>query len=87
MKIQRFEAKQAHPFPKSIMNPQGPFPRELFNEKPVVDDYEPELAEDGANHPLGATAQNGFKQPRTMICSECHSRVLENKTGDHECRD
>jgi hypothetical protein len=67
------------------MNPQGPFPRELFNERPVVDNYEPEMSEDGGNLPLGGTAQNNYKQPRTMICSHCDERVLENKTGDHTC--
>jgi hypothetical protein len=67
------------------MNPQGPFPRELFNERPVVDNYEPEMSEDGGNLPLGGTAQNNYKQPRTMICSHCDERVLENKTGDHIC--
>lgn len=87
MKIQRFEAKQAHPVPRQVMSPRGPFPQELFYEPEIVTDYEPEYAEDGANHPLGATAQNSFKAPRTMICSECEARVPENKTGNHECRD
>ena len=85
MKIQRFNAIQAHPVPKSVMTPQGPFPRELFTEKPVVDDYEPEMAEDGGNLPLGATSQNNYKHPRIMVCSNCNARVLENKTGDHIC--
>jgi hypothetical protein len=85
MKITRVDARQAHPVPKSIINPQGPFPRELYNEKPVVDDYEPEMAEDGANLPIGGTAQNNFKSPKTMICSWCDARVLANKTGDHVC--
>lgn len=67
------------------MNPQGPFPRELFTEKPVVDDYEPEMSEDGSNLPLGATAQNNYRQPKIMICSHCNARVLESKTGDHYC--
>lgn len=85
MKITRVDALQAHPVPKSVMAPQGPFPRDLFNEKPVVTDYEPQYAEDGGNFVAGSTAQNNFKSPRLMFCSNCHAKVLENKTGDHEC--
>lgn len=67
------------------MDPQGPFPREMFEEPEIINNYEPEFAEDGANFPLGATAQNNFRAPRTMICSHCEARVPENKTGDHIC--
>lgn len=85
MKIQRNNAVQVHPVPKHVMDPQGPFPREMFEEPEIINDYESELAEDGANFPLGATAQNNFKAPRIMICSHCEARVPENKTGDHIC--
>jgi hypothetical protein len=43
------------------------------------------MAEDGANFPLGGTAQNNFKSPKIMICSWCEARVLANKTGNHVC--
>ena len=85
MRITRIDAPQAHPVPKQVLEPQGPFPRELFNEKPLVDEYTPELAEDGANFPMGATAQNNYRGPKILICSNCHARVPETKTGDHYC--
>jgi hypothetical protein len=85
MKITRVDALQAHPVPKSVMAPQGPFPRELFNERAVVTDYEPQHAEDGGNFVLGSTSQNNFKGFKIMICSACNIRVNENKTGDHVC--
>jgi hypothetical protein len=85
MRVTRVDAPQAHPVPKQVLEPQGPFPRELFNEKPIVDDYVPESSEDGSNFPVGATAQNNYTAPRTMICKVCDARVLENKTGDHVC--
>lgn len=85
MKITRVDALQAHPVPKSVMAPQGPFPRELFNEKPVVTDYEPQYAEDGGNFLAGSTSQNNFKGFKLMVCSACEERVHENKTGDHDC--
>ena len=85
MRLQRHNAVQVHPVPSHIVNPQGPFPREMFAEPEIVDNYDPEASEDGSNFPIGATAQNNFKAPRTMICSHCEARVPENKTGDHVC--
>jgi hypothetical protein len=58
----------------------------MFEEPEIIDNYDPEFSEDGANFPKGATAQNNFKAPKTMICSNCEARVPENKTGDHDCR-
>jgi hypothetical protein len=86
MKITRIDAPQAHPVPRSILTPQGPFPRELYNEKPVVDNYEPEMPEDGSNVAIGGTAQNNFKSPKIMICSWCDEKVFANKTGNHVCK-
>jgi len=85
MRVTRIDAPQAHPVPKQVLEPQGPFPRELFNEKPIVDDYVPESSEDGSNFPVGGTAQNNYTAPRVMICKVCDARVPENKTGDHVC--
>ena len=85
MRLQRHNAVQVHPVPSHIVTPQGPFPREMFAEPEIIDNYDPEASEDGSNFPIGATAQNNFKSPRIMICSHCEARVPENKTGDHTC--
>ena len=85
MRLQRHNAVQVHPVPSHIVTPQGPFPREMFAEPEIIDNYDPEFSEDGSNFPIGATAQNNFKSPRIMICSHCGARVPENKTGDHVC--
>lgn len=87
MKTTRVKAVQAHPVPKQVMNPTGPFPQELFRESRIVNDYKPENPEDGSNFPLGSTAQNNFKGSKVLICSECNERVLEHRTGDHVCKE
>lgn len=85
MRITRIDAVQAHPVPKTIREPRGPFPLELFDEPEINDEYDQDLAEDGSNFPVGSTVQNNYTTPRTLICSVCNARVYENKTGDHEC--
>jgi hypothetical protein len=83
MRIQRHKAVQVHPVPAHIRDAQGPFPRELFIEPEIVDVHD--TTEFGENLPLGSTAQNNFIAPRMMVCSLCKARVLESKTGEHEC--
>lgn len=61
MKITRVKAVQAHPVPDKVHSPRGPFPRHLFREPEIVNDYSPEDDETGSSFPLGATAQNNFK--------------------------
>jgi hypothetical protein len=85
MRITRVSAVQAHPVPKSIRDPRGPFPIELFDEPEIFDEYEQESSEDGSNFPMGSTAQNKYKSPKKLVCSVCDARVYENKTGDHVC--
>lgn len=87
MRVTKRNAVQVHPVPKTMMDPKGPFPRELFDEPDIVVDYEPQDNEDGSNFPLGATAQNDFKPIRYLRCSVCLVRVLETKTQDHVCED
>lgn len=87
MKTTRVKAIQVYPVPSSVSNPSGPFPRELFREPKIVTEYESEYAEDGANFPVGATAQNNYSAPRTLVCSACNERVLETQTGDHICKE
>ena len=85
MRIQRHNAVQVHPVPDRIVDPQGPFPREMFYEPEIITEYEPMLPEDGSGFPPGSTAQNNFTAPKTLICSNCKARVLETRTGDHLC--
>ena len=85
MRIQRHNSVQVHPVPDRITDPQGPFPREMFDEPEIIVEYEQMFPEDGSNFPAGSTAQNNFKPPRTLVCSHCEARVLENRTGDHVC--
>ena len=87
MRVTKRNAVQVHPVPKTMMDPKGPFPRELFDEPDIVVDYEPQDNEDGSNFPLVATAQNDFKPIRYLRCSVCLVRVLETETQDHVCED
>lgn len=87
MRVSKHQAVQVHPVPSIATDPKGPFPRELFKEPDIIDDYEPEYAEDGANFPLGATAQNNFKPPRYLRCAVCLIRVLESETQNHVCEE
>jgi hypothetical protein len=87
MRISKRQAVQVHPVPSMAVNPKGPFPREIFEEPEIIDDYSPEYAEDGGNFPLGATAQNNFTPPKYLRCALCLVRVLETETEDHTCED
>ena len=87
MKVTRVKAVQAHPVPSKVTSPKGPFPPELFRESKIVTEYESVDPEDGHNFSIGSTSQNNFEGLRTLICSECDDRVLENRTGDHTCKE
>lgn len=78
---------QGHAVPNQITRPKGPFPAELFSQAPVNYDYEQAYAEDGSDFPLGATAQNNFEPPLWLRCYDCHARVREDETEDHECQE
>jgi hypothetical protein len=69
------------------MDPVGPFPRELFKESEIIDNYEPQLAEDGAGFALGSTAQNNFRPVKHLRCSNCLARVPETETQNHVCEE
>jgi len=83
-RIERIEPFQPHPVPKMAMNRKGPFPAELYNDPEIIFSSTP-AAESGSDYSPGATAQNKFQEPRQLICSSCHARVYEHKTGDHVC--
>jgi hypothetical protein len=87
MRIIKKDAIQVHPFPKTMVEPKGPFPRELFDEPDIVVDYSSPDDEGGSAFPLGATVQNGYKPLRYLRCSVCLARVLETETEDHICED
>lgn len=87
MRVTKHQAVQVHPVPSHIMDPVGPFPRELFREADIVDDYEPQLAEDGAGFALGSTAQNNFRPVKHLRCSNCLARVPETETQHHVCEE
>ena len=84
MRITTKRAHQVHYVPDRITEPQGPFPRELFEEPEIIVD-KPALNEDGSEFPLGATAQNQFKPPKYLRCAACMVRVLESETDSHVC--
>ena len=87
MKVIRRQAIQVHPVPEKVMDPQGPFPRELFREERIVTEYESQYDEDGSDTPLGATVQNNYKPERVLRCSHCFAKVLESQTKDHTCEE
>jgi len=34
---------------------------------------------------MGATAQNNFEPPAWLRCYDCHARVRDDETEQHEC--
>jgi hypothetical protein len=87
MKVTRRQAVQVHPVPDSVVNPQGPFPSELFRESRIVTDYDSPQDEDGSDFELGATAQNNYNPPKYLRCARCFARVLETETQLHSCEE
>lgn len=85
--IKYVDCYQAHPVPTTVSRPKGPFPRELFSQPEVINDYDKPFPDDGSDFRSGATAQNNFSGFRWMRCSACHARVREDETEDHECED
>lgn len=86
MRVTKYQAVQVHPVPDRIMEPKGPFPRELFKEPELVtDNYD--RSEYGDDIPLGGTVQNNFKPPKYLRCALCLVRVLETETENHNCED
>jgi hypothetical protein len=85
--IRTVQTFQGHPVPDRITPPMGPFPPELFRQAPINYEYEQAYAEDGDNFPLGATAQNDFTPLQWLRCYDCHARVREDETEQHECEE
>lgn len=85
MKITRVQAIQAHPVPKRVHEPYGPFPVELFDEPEIVYDYHSEDDDGTSSLEPGATAQNDYKPERFFRCRHCHARVTEAEMDAHSC--
>jgi hypothetical protein len=85
MKVTRHQAKQIHPVPDRVMDPQGPFSRELLAEPEI--NYAFDNTEYGGDFSLGATAQNDFKPAKVLRCGSCLSKVLETETKSHVCEE
>ena len=78
--IEYIQAYQAHPVPKQVMAPRGPFPPELLEEPEIVVQHIPDEFEPGA------TAQNNYR-PKWFRCSSCHERVRGDKLDEHFCEE
>ena len=86
MRVRRIPAEQAHETPMRAYSPQGPFDRELtIPERVQVPGEGPD---EGGNYtPMGATAQNGFREIRWFRCTYCGILVRESHLGSHECHE
>lgn len=73
--------KQGHPVPKTAHNPKGPFPSELYQNTEIITEYIPF----DNDVPIGATAQNDFKEPKLFRCKFCRRAVYEHQIPDHIC--
>ena len=85
--IRTVETFQGHPVPTRVTRPMGPFPSELYAQAPVNYEYDQAMPEDGSNFPEGATAQNNFEATVWLRCYDCHARVRDTETEQHECED
>lgn len=85
MRIRRIPAEQAHQVPKrayyagNIFDPAITTPnRVVVNEGPIPDDG-------GGYHPLGSTAQNGFREVKWYRCEFCGELLRETHVEGHKC--
>lgn len=85
MRLIRVKAVQAHPVPKYVHEPYGPFPEDLFEEPEIVYDYTSEEDEGTTSLLPGATAQNNYRPEKAFRCKHCHARVLESEIETHTC--
>jgi hypothetical protein len=78
---------QGHAVPKTVSRPKGPFPPELFREPEVIYDYEQAYPEDGSDFEPGATVQNNYQPLKWLRCYDCHAKVREDETEQHDCEE
>jgi hypothetical protein len=87
MKITRVQAIQAHPVPKRVYEPRGPFPEHIFDEPEIVDEYQVEQDENGTEYDLGATAQNNYRPVKHYRCKSCDAKVTAIQLDSHVCEE
>lgn len=87
MRITRVQAVQAHPVPKRVYEPRGPFPEHIFDEPEIVDEYSVEQDEHGGEYALGATAQNNYKPVKQYRCKSCNNKVSATHLESHICEE
>lgn len=75
MPIIRKFAIQGHAIPSGMHRPQGPFPPELFQQAPVVYDYE--------EH--GDSLHEALDDVRMFRCKECTEILYEHELDTHLC--
>jgi hypothetical protein len=85
-RIQRIQAKQAHPVPKTGMGARGPFPPELYTSMPVIEDYTQQSGNGGPEIPVEGTAQNNFRAYKWFRCKVCNGFVHEPELSSHVCQ-
>lgn len=77
MPIVRKHAKMGHPVPQGMTRPRGPFPAEIFQQAPVVYDYE--------EH--GDSLHEALDDVRYFRCKECTLILAEYELEAHECEE
>lgn len=77
MPIIRKFAKQGHAIPTGMHRPQGPFPAEIFQQAPVVYDYE--------DH--GDSLHEALDDVRYFRCKDCSEFLAEYELDAHECEE
>lgn len=99
MRITKHQAVQAHYVPSKVYYPNldwdeddnldimGLLDAHVTREPEINIDYESEAAEDGANMPIGATAQNNYTEVKMFRCRDCSARVRKDDLEFHVCED
>lgn len=99
MRVTNHRAVQAHYTPSKVYYPDldwdeddnldimGLLDAGVTQEPEIITEYESEAAEDGANIPLGATAQNSFTEVKMFRCKYCSARVREDDLDFHNCEE
>lgn len=76
---------QGHYVPSRPYAPRGPFPPELYAKPGVETDYIPQSDSGEGDLPMGATAQNGWREVKYYRCRACDNVVRDVELEDHAC--
>lgn len=77
MPIIRKYAVQGHEVPKGMTRPLGPFPAEIFQQAPVVYNYE--------DH--GDSLHEALDDVRYFRCRDCEDILADYELDDHICKE